>query len=214
MSLQIYLEQLDAILKFEPAHLSVYTLSIEEGTPLAGRVVQDEKLEELQRDVFLKNAARLVSAGYIHYEISNFCRPGKESQHNLKYWKYLPYAGFGPSAHSFIDGVRWSNSPDLNEYLNRKEFPRMEDVRGRDQAMVEFIMTGLRLLDRVSLTSFRKIFNSDLPAGVYRAVKILEEEGQVQCLTSETGEENIRIAYNYLVMSDNIIYRIVESLLP
>ena len=92
-------EELDAelapVAALKPEHVSAYMLSVEEGTPLAGRMILDAAAGEEQRRHFATAIATLTRAGYRHYEISNFCLPGFESRHNLKYWEYLPYLGFG-----------------------------------------------------------------------------------------------------------------------
>ncbi len=212
-SLDSHLLLLDTVLAFEPAHLSVYSLSIEEGTPLAKRTAMDQKLETLQGELFTGNAARLTAAGYRHYEISNFCLPGRESRHNLKYWQFLPCAGFGPSAHSFIDGQRWHNRADLDAWLADSDFPRVDDPRTERQAMVEFFMTGLRLLEGASLTSFTKIFECDLPAEILSALDELTGEGSIVREKDNTAGEKIRISASGLLMADNIIYRLVEGLI-
>ncbi|HDP79837.1 MAG TPA: radical SAM protein, partial [Spirochaetes bacterium] len=71
-------------------HISAYLLSVEEHTPLAGRFVEPEEFQELQREAFMATRAALMARGYHHYEVSNYCLPGKESRHNMKYWKFMP----------------------------------------------------------------------------------------------------------------------------
>ena len=106
---------LDRALALGPEHISIYNLMVEEGTPLAGR--NPPRLdEELEREMYDHIRKRLADAGFVHYEISNFSKPGFECRHNLLYWTGGEYIGCGPSAHSHWKGVRWANVADLDEY--------------------------------------------------------------------------------------------------
>lgn len=136
--------------KFKPAHVSVYIL---EGVP---RPTADE------RDVRLYFHARnsLLDLGYDHYEVSNFCRPGKASRHNVKYWKDQPYIGLGPSAAGFIDGVDYRNHADVNKYGAAIRTGRPPHVKTRQMDPDKRrIITGLRLLDGIPASSF-KLFSA------------------------------------------------------
>jgi oxygen-independent coproporphyrinogen III oxidase len=142
---------LDRILELAPDHVSVYGLTVEEGTPL-GRWVAERREAvpdpERYRDEYLLVARMLRGAGYVHYEVSNFARPGKESRHNAAYWSGVPYLGVGNGAHSF-DGVRrWWNHRDWLEYrsvLERGESPCADqEVVGPAGARLERIWLGLR----------------------------------------------------------------------
>src|SRR5699024_9971799 len=100
-SLESWQSTVEKILALEPEHLSCYGLKVEEGTPLWQRQGELELPDDdLQADMYLWAAQRLTAAGYEHYEISNFAKPGRQSRHNMKYWTLQPYAGFGPGAHS------------------------------------------------------------------------------------------------------------------
>lgn len=108
-------DDLDRALELEPTHLSLYGLTVEPGTPLArwnSRGAISEATEELYEAEFLRAHDRLASAGFRHYEVSNFARPGREARHNSSYWRGVPYAAVGPSAHAF-DGLgrRWNVAP-------------------------------------------------------------------------------------------------------
>ncbi len=203
-----YLEQLDTILAYFPPHLSVYLLSIEEGTPLSRRMKEDEKLEAHQGESFLETRRKLTSRGYRHYEISNYAVPGKESRHNLKYWRYQPYGGFGPGAHSFLMNRRWSNTPDFKVWLQGGDVARSEDIRNRDQCMVEFLMTGLRLLEGIRVADFEAVFGQEIPVTVGEAVEKLSDEGLL-AVTSRT----IALTEDAIITADRVIYRTVEPLL-
>jgi oxygen-independent coproporphyrinogen-3 oxidase len=108
-------EDLDRALALEPTHLSLYGLTVEPHTPLArwqGRGDVSEAPEDRYEEEFLRAHDRLAQAGFRHYEVSNFARPGREARHNSSYWRGVPYAAAGPSAHAF-DGRRrrWNVAP-------------------------------------------------------------------------------------------------------
>ncbi len=112
---------LDRALALGPEHIAIYNLMYEEGTPMAARSGRlDEGLEREMYDLIRK---RLTGAGFDHYEISNFAKPGFECQHNLLYWTGGEYIGCGPSAHSHWKGTRWANVADLDEYLKKRPTP-------------------------------------------------------------------------------------------
>lgn len=109
---------LDAALALAPEHLSCYGLKVEEGTPLFARrerfTLPDD---DTQADMYLSAVGLLARQGYEQYEISNFCRPGRASRHNSRYWTLAEYLGFGPGAHSDFGGERFALARDLDAYL-------------------------------------------------------------------------------------------------
>ena len=112
-------ESVEAVLALEPEHLSLYGLTLEEGTPLWQRRDQLTLADgDLQADMYLWAVERLSQAGYDQYEISNFAREGKRSRHNLKYWMGREYVGFGPGAHSDFGGRRYSYVRNLERYID------------------------------------------------------------------------------------------------
>ena len=121
-------ESLEQILKLKPKHVSVYSLIVEDGTPIANKIEKGELQlpdEELERNMywFVKNTLELN--GYKHYEISNFAKKGYESKHNLNCWNQKEYIGIGVAAHSYRDITRYSNTENIEEYIknvNNEEF--------------------------------------------------------------------------------------------
>jgi oxygen-independent coproporphyrinogen III oxidase len=113
---------LDRAIALEPDHVSLYGLTAEPTTPL-GRWVGEgrERLADEDRyaEEYLLAAERLRAAGFVHYEVSNFARPGRESRHNRAYWKGSGYLGLGPGAHSFVPPRRFWNTRDWFEYRQR-----------------------------------------------------------------------------------------------
>jgi oxygen-independent coproporphyrinogen-3 oxidase len=115
---------LSAVLAQGPHHLSCYELTLSPETPLGRRVAAGRLRPPGEREVaarFLETSARLRDQGFVHYEISNFARPGHESRHNRKYWRRAPYLGLGPGAHSFLPPTRWWNPRSLDRWAERLE---------------------------------------------------------------------------------------------
>jgi len=141
-----------------PEHISLYGLTIEEGTPFHGRYGKEREglpSEEIEALMYLKAREVLKDAGYRHYEVSNFALPGFESRHNSRYWKGADYLGIGPSAHSYISrplwGRRWWNIAVPYEYMDRVEKGESPIDAGeeltREDAMLEAVMLGLRMVE-------------------------------------------------------------------
>lgn len=145
---------LELALSLEPGHLSVYGLTIEPHTPLGrwtARGQATESPEERYEGEFLEADRRLVGAGFLHYEVSNYARPGCEAVHNSAYWQGVPYLGLGPSAHGF-DGARrrWN----AREYARWSELVQAgtdpiegDEVIGPAQRAAERVYLGLRTTD-------------------------------------------------------------------
>ena len=143
-----------------PEHLSVYSLTIEEGTIFAQRQRQGllkPVADDWQAHTLEWTDARLVTAGYEHYEVSNYARLGYRSRHNWGYWTGVPYLGVGLGAHSFIDGKRFWNTRDLNSYLDamyQGQSPCAgEETISPDAARRERLWLGLRTIEGVKLTA-------------------------------------------------------------
>jgi oxygen-independent coproporphyrinogen-3 oxidase len=141
-----------------PEHISVYSLTIEEGTVFAERLRQGRLLpvaDDVQAHTFEWTAERLATAGYEHYEVSNYARPGYRSRHNWGYWTGVPYLGVGMGAHSFIDGQRFWNTRDLDAYMaavSGRESPREGGEKiDADTARREHLWFGLRTIAGVQL---------------------------------------------------------------
>lgn len=173
---------LEALLRLEPEHLSCYGLTIEENTPFQhlhrdGGLLLPE--DEAYRELYLSIHDRLVTAGYTHYEISNYARPGHTCRHNLAYWRRQAYLGIGAGAHSFFPvgwGERWSVPPDLARYAMQLEQgidpARKLESFDRQGAMAETLYLGLRSAEGVSEEDFVRHFGegvaAEFPAAVAR----------------------------------------------
>lgn len=155
------LADVDAALRLEPEHLSVYGLTVEPGTAL-GKWVRAGAVTPAADDTyerqFLHVHERLAAAGYEHYEVSNYARPGWRARHNAAYWTRCAYGGLGPSAHGFHEECRWWNVRYWAAYERRVAAGRdptdgMERLDGPAERL-ERVYLGLRTMEGVALDAF------------------------------------------------------------
>ncbi|NMB96990.1 MAG: oxygen-independent coproporphyrinogen III oxidase [Clostridiaceae bacterium] len=168
-SLSEWLQTLDNVIKLNVNHLSCYSLKIEEGTVLHEKIKNCEIAypdEELDRDMYHKTIAILNKNGFIHYEISNFSRPGFESIHNLIYWNVEPYIGIGAGAHSYFEGTRYNNEEIPENYISaisEGKIPKKNiDVLTFQDSISEYLILGLRLTRGIKIEEFKQKFGKDL----------------------------------------------------
>ncbi|RJQ37930.1 MAG: radical SAM family heme chaperone HemW [Dehalococcoidia bacterium] len=139
---------LSGALALKPEHLSLYALSLEEGTPLY-RMIEDKQLPAIDPDItadqYELSENLLTQHGYRHYEISNWALPGRECHHNLVYWHNQPYLGIGVAAHSHIGNHRFANTSNLDKYLTGTLLPEMDEAISPDLELAETAILGLRL---------------------------------------------------------------------
>lgn len=189
--------------RLSPAHISAYSLILEEGTPLAEKkdtLVLPNEEEENAFDLYLKET--LSQNGYRHYEISNYAREGRECRHNLHYWRNEPYLGFGVSAYSFFGGERYGNGRSFSAYLANPmgQIADREKVEG-DALAYEWLMLRFRLAEGVPLGAYRETFGVDLLTRYADRVKKYEALGLMRitpthlCLT----EKGMRLSNAILV---------------
>lgn len=143
-------------------HFSAYSLMYEEGTVL-DRMREDGRVEEVDEEVsramfeYLVDAA--ADAGFLHYEISNFCLPGMQSRHNSSYWYGVPYLGVGAGAHSYDGLNRCYDVESLADYISGK--PVVVEVLNDDERYDEYVFTALRTADGVDLHRLAQSFGQD-----------------------------------------------------
>ena len=168
-SLTDWLSSVKKLMELEPEHISLYSLEFIENTKFwhdreAG--ILRETDAEADRQMYEEALALMAQNGYLQYEISNVSYKGKyKSRHNLKYWELKEYLGVGPSAHSFIDGARYYNVSDVDKYISTAGSGQA--VRGYvknifEDNVSEYIFTGLRKNDGISLEAFAEKFGQDV----------------------------------------------------
>ena len=164
-TLATFEDTLSTIVDSAISHLSLYGLTVEEGTPLAAKLstgsltLPSEEAAEMMYD----HTIRYLEEHELHrYEISNFARTGEESLHNLVYWRYLPYYGFGSAACSYDGKQRMSNAADIESYI-RGAAPTIEQLPART-SLAEFMFLGLRTTEGINLSIAKERFGVDVMA--------------------------------------------------
>ena len=192
-----------------PEHLSLYALTLETGTPLAAAVECAEVPlpdEDLAAEMYLWAEERLAAAGYVHYEISNWARPGCWSRHNIAYWRNENYVGVGVAAHSHRGRRRWANTRDVGVYLAALEEGRHpvaeEEEVDEPTARGEAMMLGLRLLAGVPHAVFTARYGAEL-GSIYGPIL---EELVLQGLL-EVDEAGVRLTQRGRLLGNQVFAR-------
>lgn len=167
-------KSLEDIVKLEPEpqHISIYSLIVEEGTEIEKKInegILELPDEETERNQYKYSKNYLELMGYKHYEISNFAKPEYESKHNTNCWEQKQYLGIGLAAHSYINGCRYSNTCDLNQYLNNKsgDIKTIHEKQTKEDMKKEYMLLGLRKTDGISILKFKEKFGEN-PIYVFR----------------------------------------------
>lgn len=183
-STESYSETIRRVIALAPQHVSSYALKIEEGTPLAQSFAEADEDED--RAMCHGAAELLGSAGYMHYETSNFAKPEFECRHNLKYWTGGEYLGLGAAAHSYIDqsGLRrLGNAKDLERYIEMAEqgkrpLASKSALSGSDR-QTEYIMLRLRLKSGISFEDYRLLSGSNFERTFFDEIARTKKAGLI-----------------------------------
>lgn len=179
----------EEIIGLEPEHISLYSLIVEEGTKIEKQLQQKEFIlpdEVVERKMYWNTKKLLEKNGYVHYEISNFAKAGYESKHNSDCWDQKEYIGFGVGAHSYTNGIRYSNVEKIEEYIKNYEEEKSEnnfvfqEKQNNKDMEKEFMLLGLRKIRGVSIQDFKTKF-VDNPVFVYHSeLEKLVNEGLLE----------------------------------
>ena len=183
-------------------HVSAYSLKVEQGTSLYKSGYRPDA--DLQADMYQMTCELLSAKGYRRYEISNFCKPGYECRHNLKYWKAEPYIGCGLSAASLLgNNTRITNTHNLDDYLSGDIIADKTAIGAR-QARTEYIMLGLRLTRGILLSDYQNRFGQDLLIDKQAAIDKLTKLGLVAI-----QDGRLKIPDDKLYISNGIIAELI-----
>ena len=226
-SLATWESTLDRALALAPDHLSLYSLIVEEGTPLfrwveQGKVIPAE--EDLAADMYERAIERLGQRGYEHYEISNWAMPGHECHHNLTYWGNLPYIGLGAGAHGWTGRTRYSETRPVRDYITRAmavpcaaaaeialpTLPALavierEDI-SRELSMAETAILGMRLVTGVDLARFERRFGVSFDSVFGERLAPVAEYGLV-----ERVDGRIRLTERGLLLGNEVFERLLPE---
>ncbi len=212
-TLQEWRTDLDEAVSYSPEHLSLYNLTIETGTEFGRRKTLGllrEADDDLAADMYEGAIDACVLAGLEQYEISNFARPGRQCRHNMTYWRNEPYLGFGISAASYVDGVRWSNCRDLDDYeagASEGRIPRESEERLTQlPAMGEEFMLRLRTAEGVSLGHLSQKHSCDSLAVFGAEIESLQADG----LLYRVGDR-IRLTRSGILLADAVCSRFLQT---
>ena len=206
-------ETLERALSLRPEHLSLYSLIIEEGTPFytwthEGRITPGD--EDLCADMYEYADERLQAEGYENYEISNWALPGHQSQHNLTYWRNLPYLGMGAGAHSFFGRRRFSTVLNPQEYirlLNKQRRPEAEsETIEPAQEMSETAFLGLRTAMGLHLPTFEQRFGVPFTHFAGERLRLVEEAGLL-----EQKEGWLRLSKRGRLLGNEVFLRLLPD---
>jgi putative oxygen-independent coproporphyrinogen III oxidase len=192
-------QSLDELGTLAPEHVSVYLLEIDEGSRLGKELLQGGgkysagavPSEDEMADYYEKAQEILRAAGYHHYEISNWAKPGFESRHNLKYWRREPYLGFGAGAHSFSGTERWANAHDAAGYVTAVQGGRLpveqHERLTAESALEEELFLGLRQLDGIDVGRIERDYGVTLTGRFdpLASAGLVERDGTVVRLAPE-----------------------------
>lgn len=178
---------LEKAVELETDHLSLYLLEVHESSEMDFLRRERPRLfpgEEAERRRYFRMHERLLAAGYEHYEISNFAKPGRQGRHNLRYWHLEPWLGLGPSAHSFVDNRRFRHPADLRAWLaDSMTIEPLDTDLAQERAML-----GLRLdegIDEATLLAASGATARELSLRLRRLERFVEESGGRIRLTTE-----------------------------
>ncbi|NBB77759.1 MAG: radical SAM family heme chaperone HemW [Bacteroidetes bacterium] len=187
---EMLLDDLDELLRFEPPHISAYSLTVEPKTRL-GKQVELGRIDPPDDEKVFRHFEVVVQkteeAGIRQYEVSNFAKPGREAIHNSNYWNHVNYIGLGPSAHSFWwesgtdEAVRRLNRPDLKQYLKSPGSGQSEEVLRLNELAEERLMLGLRTVSGVSLSNMSRKYGYELTEAQKDWIANQKEKGAVGC---------------------------------
>ena len=227
-SLERWQQSLDLALGLAPEHISLYSLIVEEGTPMfswSARGLVDLPDNDRAADMYELAMSRLELAGYTQYEISNWAVRGvndelRSCRHNLQYWRGLPYLGFGAGAHGYARGWRTADVNPIREYIQRsmqgesQPFPRSpanasaHAVEFEDE-VGEFMMVGLRLTDEgVSERIFNDRFGISLAEKYARPVARLAHAGLVEW-AGENGDLHLRLTRRGRLLGNQVFVEFI-----
>ncbi len=209
-----WLQTLESAVALAPEHLSCYVLTVDQRVPMgrdvaAGRLVLPS--DDAIADQYSATQRFLADRGYGHYEISNWARSGRESRHNLTYWRDEPYVGVGAGAAGWLDGVRWKNTPSARRYMAsvaRGTPERVEEERPDPRTqMQDFVALGLRLREGLDGVRFEERFGFPLDAAMADELSSLANAGAV-----ERSLRGWRVADPSILVTNEVVVRLGGAL--
>lgn len=207
---QQWQESLVSAVSLAPEHISTYSLTLEEGVSMLSRIESGELPEvdeDLNADKFDFAIDHLTASGYEHYEISNFCKPGFHSRHNWHYWGNGDYIGLGCGGYSYLNGERFRNTDDIDEYLRGDVIGQRFEVETTTASMGlrDDLFFGLRRIQHgVDLSELVRKRGEETVRSKYGEIQSLVKEGLL-----EKEGQRVRLTRRGLFLADEILMRLL-----
>lgn len=203
-------ETVNYAMELAPEHISFYGLKIEADTPFGNdpAIAKSVPDEDTQVNMYMHTASELEKHGYRQYEISNFAKRGYESRHNLKYWKSMDFIGFGPGAHSFIDGRMFSYKKDLNLFLSCDDDVKLLSenyIPAQKELSAQFVMLAFRTAEGVDTDEYNRRFGGNFAIEYYNKMKPFIDKGFII-----QGDGNFRLSRDGMLISNYILSEILK----
>lgn len=198
-------KDLDNILSLPITHLSCYSLSVHPNTLFYIKGIKEQD-NDVERELYDIVNHRLNKEGFVHYEISNWAKPGYQSKHNMTYWKDEQYYGIGMGAAGYIDGIRYVNTRSITDYLNGETIHEKETVSIEDDKEY-FLLLNLRTIDGINLSNYQERFGEDLFQKKKEAITMLIEKG---LLIYNKEEHRLSCTYEGMMILDNILMELLD----
>lgn len=223
-SLADWLVNIEKAISLNPTHLSMYSLIVEEDTPLiklvdSGAIILPD--DDETADMYQAARSVMKTAGYEHYEISNWAKEGSKCQHNLQYWHNQPYLGIGAAAHGFIKGLRYANIAHPQSYIAKiKQYrslsakqtvgifsaSELEEKIDKNREMQETMLMGLRLVaEGVCAESFKNRFGVSLQSHYAEQIQPMVARGLLEWMDFD-GKLHLRLSAEGVALG-NIVFR-------
>ena len=233
-TLKQWLDTLDRALDLSPQHISMYGLTLEQGTPMerdatSGSLPTPDA--DLAADMYLAAQALMAEHGFRHYEISNWCLPGYEARHNLTYWHNGQFLGVGPGAHSYLGGSRFSVVRSPREYTVKlssvppvpggnswpqrlRSMPFIDEVNEikYDEEMAETMMMGMRLDEGVADAVFSDRFGQSLENAYGSIIAGTQGDGLVEWTGTPTGfDRALKLTHRGRLLGNEVFSRFFDE---
>lgn len=184
-TLKIFQNTIKEALRLNPEHISLYGLKIEDGSIFAKKKPANLADEDLQADMFVYVTNLIKEFGYQHYEFSNFSRKGFESRHNLNYWNNAEYYGFGTAAHGYVNGSRYENAANLEDYIKNPLSKLSEHKLSKDEQLEEEIFLGFRRCCGINKNEINEKYSIDFDSKYKVTIKKFLDSGHL--IKTNTG---------------------------
>lgn len=201
-------QDIDQMLALKSQHVSLYSLTVDPNSRFYAQKVQVDNDEQAEQYKLI--IKRLKAAGFVHYEVSNFARPGFESRHNINYWRLGEYVGLGVGAHSYYKGRRFSNTANFMEYLNRDDQTVADSTQVHSDNMSpqdklsEALIFGLRMVEGVDIEKLQIEYSCRLDESKSEAIQRLLADGLLL-----KDNKRLRVSEAGLLVLDEIATRLI-----